>query len=139
LVVPIWTDRSIHHLFQNYFVSIFNIKSKLKADNMHKYNFGPISIIFLVLYFLIISFVKSGKLSLVNNHKIWNYMLLISFIISGTLGMVLLLPNHGIELPYKDDLLALHVQTGIVMTYCSFVHFMRHKQYYRIKKDRNHA
>jgi spermidine synthase len=102
---------------------------------MHKYNFGPISIIFLVLYFLIGYFVKSGKISLANNRKIWNCLLLISFIISGALGLLLLLPNHDIELPYKDDLLALHVQTGIVMTYCSFIHFTWHKQYYRIKKD----
>lgn len=100
---------------------------------MHKYSFGLITLVIILLYILSIVIVRNKKLTKVKNRKIWNFLLLFSFVISGILGLILLIPNHNIELPYQDYLLKLHVQAGIVLFYISLIHFLWHKKYYRIK------
>ncbi len=100
---------------------------------MHKYSFVPITLVFWAVYLISWYLVNKKMLTNTFNRKIWNYLLLISFVVSGILGLVLLLPNHNIELPIKETLLSLHVQAGFIMFYISCIHLFKHKKYYKIK------
>ncbi len=100
-------------------------------NNKSVYNFFPVSIILLLLYFFTYVLVKTKKLKLITHRKIWNWLLLLSFIGCGISGILLVIKiNYGLAWSFPGNLLFLHVETGIVMAIISIFHIFWHWAYY---------
>lgn len=100
-------------------------------ENESVYNFFPVSIILLLLYFFTYVLVKMKKLKLITHRKIWNWLLLLSFIGCALSGLLLVIKiNYGLSWSFPKNLLFLHVETGIIMAIISIFHICWHWFYY---------
>ena len=97
-----------------------------------EYNFLPISVGLLLLYFLSAYLTRKGILfSPLTHRRIWNVLLLINFLAAGITGILLVLRlDLRWEIPFIRDVTFWHVETGIAMTIIAFFHCAWHWKYF---------
>jgi len=90
-----------------------------------------ISILIILFYVLSFGFSRVGLLSWANHRKFWNVLLLITFFATGILGLVMAVKvNYKLQIPWYEQLVALHVDFGIGMAVVGFFHFWWNLNYY---------
>lgn len=106
------------------------------------YDFFPITIVLLFLYYFTWSLAKMKKISTLAHRRIWNVLLLLFFLVSGVLGLLLVIRiNYGWTLRLPFNMLFWHVEAGIAMAIISLFHIAWHWRYYtcmlkRANKDK---
>ncbi|MDA3836389.1 MAG: DUF4405 domain-containing protein [Nanoarchaeota archaeon] len=94
------------------------------------YNFLPITIFTILLYFLTLLLSKRKVISLRNHRKIWNILLLLTFLISAILGILLVIKiEYGWAIPLPFNILTWHVYAGIPFASISIFHTLWHWPY----------
>jgi cation transport ATPase len=105
------------------------------------YHLVSIILILTIFYLATWSSAKSGKISLVQHRKIWNWLLLVTFLVSGLLGLLLVIRiNYGLPITLPFNILYWHVEAGVAMAIISFFHIAWHWKYYAsgfLKKKKN--
>lgn len=90
-----------------------------------------ISLIVLVCYFVSFLLVKFKKITSIIQRRFWNIILLVNFLISGIIGIILaIFIDLKISFLWYQQLLSLHVKTGIVMALVAIFHTLWHLPYY---------
>ena len=98
---------------------------------MQSYQVIPILSILIVLYILSIWLVKTKKISLFSQRRLWNFILLITFLVSGTLGLILAISiDQKINFAWYLPFLKLHVKFGVAMSVVSIFHLIWHLPYF---------
>ncbi len=91
----------------------------------------PIAFSILVLYFLSFFAMRAGLLSKSLHLKLWNISLIITFLFTAILGLILAFQvNYKIEIPFIKEILTIHVDFGIAMSFIAVFHLIWHIRYY---------
>jgi len=98
---------------------------------MAEYNIISITVLVLAAYGVSLAYVRGGKITLLYQRKLWNWMLLASFAVSGFSGMLMsMLIDAGIRIGHYADLLFWHVEAGIAMALVCVIHISVHRRYF---------
>jgi hypothetical protein len=97
-----------------------------------EYNFIPIFVGLLIMYFLSDYLSRRGILLSAKTHrKIWNVLLFFSFFAAGITALLIVLRlDQRWEIPFIRDITFWHVETGLAMTIIAFFHCAWHWKYY---------
>lgn len=108
-----------------------NTDSTGKEKRKSTYNFIPLIIILLAIYFATWFLAKKKKIKLLTHRRIWNNLLLITFLIAGLTGIYLVLRiNYGFVINFPFNALYWHVEMGIAMSIITIFHTAWHWRYF---------
>ena len=109
-----------------------NINNANNKQSERIYHLLPISIIFVILYFITFILSKKKIISAVIHKKIWNILLLISFLISGMLGILLIIRiNFSTIIILPFNVLFWHVEIGTIMFIVCILHIIERWHYFK--------
>lgn len=98
---------------------------------MQNYQTIPILSVLIILYFASLLLVKTKKISLFQQQRIWNIVLLITFLVAGSLGLIMAISlDQKINFTWYLPILELHVKFGVAMAVISIFHTIWHLPYF---------
>lgn len=95
------------------------------------YHVGPIGLAALIIYLLSLYLSASGFISKKTHRKFWNWVLFVTFIFTALLGLFMALQiSYKWNIPVIKQILHLHVEFGIGMSFAAIIHLTWHLKYY---------